>query len=327
VVTWRGGSLVDRCLASLQAQALPPGDLLVVVASARPDLAPRGFDVHVMSKPSGFARSANAGLRAVRQLASSSTDRTGRDVILLNDDTIAEPDFIAALHRARMTHGEGVYQPRILLADGSGRMDNSGHHLFFDGFNLARGRGWPEPSQIPPEAGAFSGAAVLLTRQVLARVGLFDEDLEAFGEDVDLSLRAVRQGYRIRTVSDARIAHVLGASYGRASAHKIYLVERNRVRAAVRSLPASALLSMPLWMSLRLAGLGLAATRGMGLGADIGVTGMAAVAAGTAAGLGRIPGAWRKRRRDRVDWVVGERAMWRHLFDHRVRRCDLSGHA
>jgi len=319
IVTWLGGPLLARCLASLQAQTLAPAELLVVLSRPRPELAPRGVRTLILERPSGFAVAANAGLRALG----------GRDTVLLNDDTVAEPGFLAALAQARQRQGEGLYQPRILLADGSGRLDNAGHGLFPDGFNLARGRGRVEAvaGPVPPTAGAFSGAAVLLTAQVLARVGHFDEDLEAFGEDVDLSLRAVRQGYRIHTVPEARIAHVLGASYGRADARKVFLVERNRLRAAARSLPASALLSMPLWTAARLVGLAAAAAAGQGIGAGVGLPGVAATLAGTAAGLAALPDALRKRRSDRPAWSLGEAGMWRHVLDHRVRRADLLGRA
>ncbi|MCK6508176.1 glycosyltransferase family 2 protein [Myxococcota bacterium] len=316
VVTWHGGPLLARCLDALQVQDPPPDELRVVVASAEPSRAPVGQPALVMPRPSGFAASANAGLRA---------RRPGADVLLLNDDTVAQPGFLAALAVARARGGEGIYQPRILLADGSGRLDNSGHHLFPDGFNLARGRGRPDPAHLPAEAGAFSGAAVLLTAEVLDRVGLFDEDLEAFGEDLDLSLRAVRRGFRVRTVPEARILHQLGASYGRAGPRKVHLVQRNHLRAAARSLPATALWTLPLWTGLRLGAMGLSAAAGRGVGADVAPRDLGAVATGLLAGVQALPDALRKRRADAPDWAVGEAGMWRHLVKHRVRGEDLGG--
>jgi len=322
VVTWQGGALVERCVRSLQSQTLPPRQIMVVVTSADPTLAPSGVDSRVTAGPCGFARGANLGIQAVRPLRGPHTD-----VVLLNDDTVADGRFIEQLVAARRTTGEGLYQPRILLADASGRLDNTGHRLFADGFNLARGRGRSDSTLHEAEAGAFSGAAVMITGGVLDDVGLFDEDLEAFGEDVDLSLRAVRRGYRVHYVADARIEHVLGASYGRADARKVFLVERNRMRVAVRSMPASALATMPLWTGLRLAGLGLAASTGRGIGADVGWRGVVATVAGTAAGLAALPDAIVKRRTDARRWALGERAMWGHLLRHRVRTEDLLGRA
>jgi GT2 family glycosyltransferase len=313
VVTHRGGPLLARCLEAVAAQTVTPAVVRVVVSNADPVPVPPGVAVTTLGDNLGFAKAANAGLRA----------EAGRAIVLLNDDTVPEPTFLAALHDASQRGGPGIYQPHILLADRPGSVDNTGHRLFPDGFNLARGRGRPDTPAVPGEVGAFSGAAVLLTAEVLASVGVFDEDLEAFGEDVDLSLRARRQGFSVRYVPDARIFHALGATYGRGGARKVYLVERNRVRAAVRSLPASAVLTMPAWTTLRLASLAAAALMGRGVGATAGPMGAAAAAVGAAAGLIRIPEALGKRRADQARWTCGEAAMWGHLIRHAVRPADL----
>ncbi len=316
IVTCLGGALLARCLEALRAQSLSPGRVIVVVSADGPVHVPDGVEVIELGRRRGFAFGANAGLRAAAPAP----------VVLLNDDTVPAPTFIEQLAAAAASGGEGLYQPRILLADGSERLDNTGHRLFPDGFNLARDRG----RRVGPrtgEIGAFSGAAVLLTPGVLAAVGLFDEDLGAFGEDVDLSLRARRRGFRIRHVADAEIAHVLGASYGRSGPRKVFAVERNRLRLAVRSLPASAVLTMPGWTALRLGALAAAALAGRGIGAGVGPAGVAAAAAGAAAGLWAVPDALGKRRTDRRGWTVGEWGMWAHLLRHHVRPADLLGRA
>jgi len=168
-----------------------------------------------------------------------------------------------------------------------------------------------------------SGAAFLLPRAVVAAIGPFDSSLEAFGEDVDLSLRAVRRGFGLRYVPSARIEHALGSSYGRYGARKVYLVERNRVRVALRSLPATAVASMPLWTLLRWVTLSAAAAGGRGWGARLGPAAQLAVLAGAADGLRFLPDALAKRRRDAAHWERGERAMWAHLLRERVRARDL----
>lgn len=315
IVTHRGGSLLARCVSALADQTLAPSRVRVVVSSRELVAVPDGVEVDHLGENVGFARAANAGLRA-----------TGGPVVLLNDDTRPRPHFLERL--AAAVDGPGVYQPCILLGDGSGRLDNTGHRLFPDGFNLARGRGRPDAGPAASErgrVGAFSGAAVLFSAEVLTDVGLFDEALDAFGEDVDLSLRALRRGFAIRYVPDAEVLHDLGATYGRVSARKVFLVERNRIRAAVRSMPASALLTMPLWTAMRVGALGAAAASGRGIGADLGVSEMTAAMAGGLAGLAATPDAWRKRRSDRRDWALGELGMWRTLLRHRVRTEDLVG--
>lgn len=321
VVTWAGGDWLARCLQALRDQ-VTPDDITVVVARPEPvplPEGPRGWRLLQSPRPEGYAAAANRGLAS----------RPGRDVLLLNDDTACAPDAVAALASAADRQGPGIYQPRIALAGTqpeAALIDNTGHRLFFDGFNLARERGLPRHrSAAPPcgEVGAFSGAAVLFTAELLRDTGGFDPELEAFGEDLDLSLRARRLGYRIRFVDDALVLHALGHSYGRAGHRKVFLVERNRVRAAVRSLPWTMVVTMPLWTTLRLASLGLAAAAGRGIGAAAGTQGAAAALLGGLVGGLHSPGALRKRRRDRPAWVEPDRAMWSHLLRHHVRPADL----
>ena len=310
IVTHRAGPLLQDCLAGLAGQRLKPARTMVVVSSSVVPETPDGVEVIHTKQPSDFAPAANRGLSLLGN----------RPVVLLNDDTVAHPGFLDALASAATT--EGIYQPRILLPNGT--VDNTGHRLFWDGFNVARDRG---QTTVRPAStcGAFSGAAVLFTPGVLERVGLFDEEFGAYGEDLDLSLRAVRLGFAIRHVPSAIITHRLGATYGRTSPRKIFLVERNRTRAAVRSMPMAALAMLPATTAVRIASMGVAALRGTGLGAGAGFSGAVAALAGMAAGTADAPWAWSKRAADKPNWVAGERAMWRHLSRQRVGLNDWFG--
>jgi len=331
VVTHLGGDLLQGCLAALADQAEPPEEVVVATSGPRVPvdaaLARSGVPARVVRRPaaSHYAPTANAGLAAAR----------GDLLFVLNDDVRVRPGCLATLRRAARDGPArqgmarphpAILQPRILLADGSGRLDNVGHGLFPDGFNLARGRGAPDgPSfDAAGSVGAVSGAAFLLPRAVLERVGPFDEALGAFGEDLDLSLRAVRRGVPLRVVPEARVEHVLGASYGRNGLRKVFLVERNRTRAALRSLPATACLGLPLSTALRWGLLAAAALSGRGLGAGLPPAAAAAAMAGALAGFAGAPGALARRRRDAAGWTLGETAMWRHLWRERVRLADLS---
>ncbi len=317
IPTWRGGDLVTRCLASLARQTQPPDTVVIALARSRvpPWQTPAGLSVEVVEadRTTHFATTAN---RALRRLA-------GRDVVLLNDDTEAEPPALAALAQALRSRGPGIYQPLVAL-QGTNRLDNIGHRLFFDGFNVAAERGSPRNTVAPPkQAGAFSGAAVLLSAEVLYATGVFDEDFEAFGEDLDLSLRARRLGFPIHVVEEAVIAHQLGASYGRANFQKVHRVERNRLRAAIRSLPRSALLTLPVWTTWRLALTAGAALAGRGVGASVAPGAALGVVTGTVAGIAAAPEAWRKRKADQPGWSVDDARMWQALWAHRAGPREL----
>ena len=316
VVTHLGGDWLRRSLASLQGQ-ITGVDELIVVVSADPgqadlDALPPCILIELGHNPH-YAAAANAGLARAG----------GEWLLVLNDDTCAAPDFVAELMAAATS--PGMYQPRILLADGSGRLDNAGHGLLPDGFNWAIGR--EDAEQDYEEAGTVgscSGAAFLVHRAVLDRVGTFNEDLVAYGEDVDLSLRARRAGFSLRYVPSARIEHALGASQGRFSSQKIFWVERNRVRVALRSMPRGALLFWPAFSGARIGLLMLARVQGKGWSAEAPSSAFPAAVKGILAGLGAAPDALRKRRADREHWSASEAKMWQHIWQHRVRWRDLS---
>ncbi len=305
IVTHRGGVILDTCIKSVQAES--PNDLLVVVSNTT--LAVVGARVLQLGSNVGFARAANAGIAAVQG-----------DVLLLNDDTVIHPGCINAFQQARLPEPQ-IYQPRISLVDGSG-LDNEGHGFFPDGFVWARGRGGPDVS-LPRTPGGFSGAAVLFDRRAWDALGGFDPRFDSFGEDVDLSLRWMRRGGRIVPVPSARVSHHLGASYGRADAGKLHRIERNRIRAAVRSLPLGALVTAPFWTAARLglfAGLSL---RGQGPGAAVPASARLAALRGLAAGVADAPAWWGERQRDRPSWKRGELEMWRTLWKTRARWEDV----
>jgi GT2 family glycosyltransferase len=310
IVTHQAGELLAKCLAAVRAQHCAPARIVVVVSSTAPVNLSHDIEVLRTPEPADFAPAANLGLRALGE----------RPVVLLNDDTVPSPSFLGALLGA--VDEPGIYQPQIHLEDGS--IDNTGHWLFWDGFNVARDRGQMH-SASPARCGAFSGAAVMFTPEVLAHVGHFDEDFGAYGEDLDLSLRAIRQGFPIHFVPEASITHTLGATYGRISPRKIFLVERNRTAAAIRSLPKRAVAVLPATSTLRISMMGAAALAGRGLGSGAGFSGAAAALAGVLAGFGTARSAWAKRQVDRGAWTTDGRSMWSHIQQSRAPLGKLMG--
>jgi len=77
-----------------------------------------------------------------------------------------------------------------------------------------------------------------LARTALADVGLLDERLFAYVEDVDLSLRVRGAGYAVVFVPDAVVRHKGSASTGgSASTANLYYSARNTIAVAERHRP------------------------------------------------------------------------------------------
>ena len=105
VISHLGGDMLARCVESLRVQ-LRSGDELEVLISAEvgeAKLDDLDLEVVHLGKNLGFAKAANVGF----------SRSTHPWVLLLNDDTIAEPGFLKALRNAAVE--PGLYQPKILL--------------------------------------------------------------------------------------------------------------------------------------------------------------------------------------------------------------------
>ncbi len=110
-------------------------------------------------------------------------------------------------------------------------INSVGISVLEDGY--AADRGWLEQDQgqwdEPRPVEAWSGASVLLRAEHLRQVGRFEERLFLYYEDVDLSLRAARAGWRHVTVPQAVARHVHSATVVAGSPLHQHFSERNRL--------------------------------------------------------------------------------------------------
>jgi len=110
-------------------------------------------------------------------------------------------------------------------------INNVGTIIGPDGY--ATDRGWLEVDDgqydTPADVDAWCGAAVLLSRAYLDDVGLLDERLFLYYEDVELSLRGARRGWRYRTAPQSIVRHVHSATSIEGSPLALYYNERNRL--------------------------------------------------------------------------------------------------
>jgi GT2 family glycosyltransferase len=94
----------------------------------------------------------------------------------------------------------------FVRASGLSRFANRWPKLFFD-FHL---HNQPLPDR-PIEVEAISGACMLVKREAVVDVGLWDEGYFLHCEDLDWCMRFRQKGWKILFVPSARVAHVLGA--------------------------------------------------------------------------------------------------------------------
>jgi GT2 family glycosyltransferase len=238
IPNWNGAAYLPGCLDSMRSQSYRRFEVLVVddgstdgsdrmVAERYPE-----FRLVSLRSNRGFARAANEGIRAAR----------GDLAVLLNNDAEADQDWLARLADAAVTHPEaGFFACKILLHDRREVIHSAGDFYGADGVPGNRGVWQRDEGQFDREeyVTAACGAASAWRRSLLDDVGLLDESLFMYCEDVDLSLRAQMMGHRCLYVPAARVYHRLSATGGGKLAS--YYCGRNFIAVAVKNLPSAAL--------------------------------------------------------------------------------------
>jgi GT2 family glycosyltransferase len=157
---------------------------------------------------------------------------------LFNSDAVAKPGCLDKLVEVAEAVPRAAFVGPVLLGTHHGDTIQSAGHSF--GLwtarhrEIARGRCAGSLSHAPRRVDALSGCALLARRRAVQAIGLLDEGLFAYFEDMDWCLRARRAGYEVVVVPDARVAHAGQGSTGVASPLSTFYSVRNHLVVAAR---------------------------------------------------------------------------------------------
>ncbi len=154
----------------------------------------------------GFAGGNNLGYQCA----------TGDLILLLNNDTVVEKKFISNFVRGfREFPKAGILQAKIILMNPSNIIDTCGSYLTNSTFLYHYGNGKSAKlSQYnhPFKVFTVKGAAMLIKREVIDKVGLFDDDFWCYYEETDLCHRAWMVGYQSWYWPFATVLHGAGGT-------------------------------------------------------------------------------------------------------------------
>ncbi len=237
VLSWNGREDTLACLESLRGVETVVVDngsedgSVEAVREAFPDVELIATGVNL-----GYAGGNNVGIR--RAL------RAGADwVVLVNNDATVAPGLVEEVEAVATRHpAAGVLAGKVYVAEppdvlwfAGGRFDP---RLGYSG--RVRGGGERDEGQYDTEVDVDWGTGALLavSREAIDRVGLLDEELFAYVEDVDWCLRIRDAGLRVVFAPGLRAWHRVSASTGgAASTTSLYYHCRNLLAVCERRRP------------------------------------------------------------------------------------------
>ena len=234
IPNWNGVAFLRPCLDSLRCQAYRGFEVIVVdngsTDSSVPVVRREYPEVRLLalSTNGGYSGGCNAGIRAA----------AGEFLVMLNNDTVAEPQWLGSLVEALDRHPDaGSAASRVMMHDRPGILNSAGDIYRRDGTPDSRGVWEPYGPPYDEERYVFGGCggAVAYRREMLDDIGTFEEAFFMYCEDVDLSWRAQIAGWNCVYTPNAVIRHHLSATGG--GALSSYYVGRNTLWVIARNYP------------------------------------------------------------------------------------------
>lgn len=237
IPNFNGMAYLDGVLSSLERQTIDNFEVILVDNGSTDGscafVAAEYPWVHMIQLPEnyGFSRAVNEGIHAARSPY----------VLLLNNDTEAEPDFLEEMVASLRRHKKAFScQARMIQLHDRDKMDDAGNYYCALGWAYAKGKG-RDINNYNKEQKIFStcAGAAIYRKKIIDRIGDFDEEHFAYLEDLDIGYRARINGYENWYAPKAKVYHVgsgtSGSRYNQfkirySSRNNIYLIYKNMAR-------------------------------------------------------------------------------------------------
>ena len=236
IPNFNGMAYLDGVLSSLERQTIRNFEVILVDNGSTDGscafVSAEYPWVHMIQLPEnyGFSRAVNEGIHAARSPY----------VLLLNNDTEAEPDFLEEMVAALRRHKKAFScQAKMIQLHDRDKMDDAGNYYCALGWAFARGKG-KDIRHYDREQKIFStcAGAAIYRKKFIDRIGDFDEEHFAYLEDLDIGYRARICGYQNWYAPKAKVYHVgSGTSGSRYNSFKVRLAARNCIYLNYKNMP------------------------------------------------------------------------------------------
>lgn len=238
---FNGEQILRRCLETIRLSTFNDFQVLMVdnCSTDRSVQIVKSEFPHVNiiqnRKNLGYAGACNLGI----QLSKS------KYIVLLNNDTKVVPGWLEVLVEAADSDSKiGAVQPKILSIQNPDKFDYcgaAGGEIDIFGYPFARGRIFYSIEKdinqydTPSEVFWATGAASLIRRSALDKIGLLEQSFFAHMEEIDLNWRLHLAGYKVVTAPQALVYHQTGGTLGEDKFMKMLFNHRNNLLMILRN--------------------------------------------------------------------------------------------
>ncbi len=233
ILNWNGYDDTSECLESLKKIEYSNYRVIVVDNGSPNNDAQRlknrysdYIDLIESQENLGFSGGNNLGIR-------KALDNNADYIVLLNNDTIVEENFLSLLvSSARTSEKIGITTPKINYYSQKSKIWSAGGEISkIRGSGFSKGEKRNEKEFYKNRFITFaSGCCLLIKKEVIEKVGLLDEKYFLYLEDADYCLRVVKKNYKILFVAESKIYHKVNSTTTYENSYlPIYYNTRNRL--------------------------------------------------------------------------------------------------
>ena len=225
ILNYNAGQLILDCLKSITKTNYDNLEVIVVdnasIDESHRKCKEKFENIRLIEneKNLGYCEGNNVGIQNAK----------GEFVVILNPDTIVDPDWLTELICAYNRYGEALYQPKHLSLNEKSIFMSAGNMMNVFGFGYAREKGEKDVNQhnTIEQIGYASGTCLFVPSSIFKNVGLLDPFIFLYHDDLDFGWRAAQLGIKSYYVPSSVIYHA--ESYLlRWNAEKFFWLERNR---------------------------------------------------------------------------------------------------
>ena len=226
ILNYNGGNWLTDCVDSLLKTNYENYEIIIVDNLSIDNshkICKEKFEKIILIENSenlGYCEGNNVGINKAK----------GDFIVILNPDTLVEPNWLDELMKGYTKYGEGIYQPKILATTDHNLILSTGNMVQLFGFGFSRGKGEKNMNQYEndQQISYASGTCLFTSTKIMKSLSGFDSFLFAYHDDLDLCWRAYLKEIKSYYIHNSIIYHPIEGYNFKWSKFKYFLMERNR---------------------------------------------------------------------------------------------------